>query len=232
MADQYEKYKLPKRWGLKDYTNMMESLLPEGVIWFFDRFLLGKVIQDVISGVEWQDTYDSPQVVQDVIEEGLAEGHVLRRILSCFAGELERVEVDAWNLVNQTDPGVAEELLPDWERVLGLPEACYQDVELTVEERQIQAHLKLFQRNQTPTAQYLEDYAESLGFDITVVEIPSGTAPRIMGVARMGVERMGGRGGFSIVEITINSGTGDNEFIKCVINQMKPAHVIITWVEP
>ena len=232
MTAEFDIFKLKQRWDTLDYTAMLERLLPDGIIWIFDRFVLGAIIQDVISGLSWQDSYASPQEVQDVIEAGLADGHVLRRLLSCFGSELERLEGDAWHLVNITDPGIAEDELEDWERVLGLPESCFKDEPLTLEERQTQAHAKLFDLFKTTNEQFYIDYAATLGFDITIVQIPIGTSPRIMGIARMGVERMGGRGGYSILEITINSGTSDNELLKCAINKVKQAHVVIIWVEP
>ena len=126
---------------------------------------------------------------------------------------------------------VAIELLEDWERVLGLPEPCYGDMTLTVEERQCLAHAKLFDTSKTANAQFYIDYADSLGFVITVEEIPESSAPRIMGVAIMGVEPMGGSGGNSILRITIVSGDSDNDLLICSINKVKPAHVTIDWVE-
>lgn len=233
MAVEFDIFKLPQKWFALDYTEMFVSLLPDGLIWVFDKWMLGTVVQDVLGSgdTSWQDDFTSLEEVQDIILGEGGEGNVLRRILSCFGSELERLESSAWALINQTDPGVAVELLEPWERQLGLPEDCYNDIPLTTDERQRQAHAKLFDAFKTTTFQFYEDYAATLGFDVTVEEIPESSQPRIMGVAIMGVEPMGGYGGNSVLQITINSGTSDNELLKCALEKVKQAHVVIRWVE-
>jgi len=202
MTTEYDKFKLPQRWNGDAYTKQLLGLLPKGMAWVFDKFLLYSIIQDVISGDTWQDTYTSAEEVQDAIRTH-ATGHLLTRLLSCFAAEMANVESEAWRLINQTDPGVATDTLEDWERVLGLPEDCFADEVLTVEERQRQAHTKLFARYEVTDLDFYLSYAAELGFSISLVQIPIEHSPRIMGVARMSVERMGGRGGFSILQVTI-----------------------------
>ncbi len=231
MVDEYNIFKLLPRWDGAAYTNQLLGLLPKGLAWVFDKFLIDAVVQDVLSGDGWQDTYTSADEVQDVIR-GQSSGHLLARLLSCFGAEMAYAESEAWRLINQTDPGVATDTLEDWERVLGLPEDCFADQVLTEEERQRQAHTKLFAEYEVTDLDFYLDYATELGFDITIVQIPIEYSPRIMGVARMSVERMGGRGGFSILEITINSGTSDNAFLKCAFSKAKQAHVIIIYIEP
>ena len=233
MAIEFEKFKLPQKYFEDDYLKMIRSLLPKGFLWVFERVSFSGIIQDVISHTnEWFDTVDAVREIQDTRSGGIAEGNLLTRLLQCFANELSRIEADAWRLLNETDPGVAVDLLEDWERVLGLPESCFVDRELTIDERQRQAHVKLFQAAQTATRQFYIDYAASLGFTITVETEDLSTAPRRMGVARMGFERMGGSSGDSIFQITIHpGGASDNDFLKCSLNKVKPAHTIITYIE-
>lgn len=216
-----------------DYTEALLDLMPPGLLWIWDRFFFATVVQDVIvNGDDWLDKIDATRTIQDSIGILFGQEGLLQRLLSCFATELKALESHALALLNQTDPGNAVELLDDWERVLGLPEICYNGLILTLEERQKVAHGKLFNTFKTTNAQFYVDYAEVLGYDITIDQNPYDFQPRIMGVARMGVERMGGRGGFSILRITINSGPSDNELLKCAFNRVKQAHVIIQWVEP
>ena len=231
MTAEYDVFKLSQRWNGDAYTNQLLGLLPKGLAWVFDKVLLYSIIRDVIAGDGWQDTYTSVEEVHDAILTQ-ASGHLLTRLLSCFAEEMSRAESEAWRLINQTDPGVATDTLEDWERVLGLPEDCFSTAVLTEEERQRQAHAKLFAEYEVTDLNFYLDYATELGFGITIVQIPIEYAPRIMGVARMSVERMGGRGGFSILEVTINSGTSDNELLKCAFSKAKQAHVIIVYIEP
>lgn len=51
-------------------------------------------------------------------------GSVLGRLLSAPAAELARVEGRAGALLDEADPRVAADLLPDWERAAGLPDPC------------------------------------------------------------------------------------------------------------
>lgn len=234
MAIEFNIFKLPQRWFTIDYTSMFMSLVPDGFAWIFERYLLGTVIQDIISdgGTSWQDTTDSLEDIQDAILSHGASGNVLRRFLSCFASELERIEASLWSAINQTDPGVAVEMLPEWEDQLGLPESCYASLEITQAERQRAAHSKLFDTGTEANAQFYIDYASTLGFVITVEEIPTSTSPRIMGVAIMGVEPMGGYSGNSIIRITVISGTSDTDILVCALERLKPAHVTIDWILP
>lgn len=48
----------------------------------------------------------------------------LRDLLDALAQEFARVESAALNLFDELDPRTTLQLLPDWERVLGLPDDC------------------------------------------------------------------------------------------------------------
>lgn len=233
MAQEFEKYKFTQSWYTKDYTELLIGLLPDGIIWIFDRFIFGSFLQDVINGPELQDKISATDTIQDSISSGDNEGNLLYRLLSCYATEFRRLEECAINLINQSDPGVATTLLTEWERVLGLPETCFQSIDFTEEERQRIAHTKLFETAKTTNEQFYIDLADSLGFGITIEEIPYTYAPRIMGLARMGVTepRMGDRGGYSIMRVTVNSGDSDLLLLQCVFNSVKQAHVIIDWID-
>lgn len=231
MASSYEKYKLPQRWFSDDYLSMLKGLLPKGIIWD-DRFWsIGTIIQDVISHpIVWQDTTSSSDIKQDSLDGGGGLGDMLMRLLSCFANELSRIESDAWTIVNITDPGVAEEgSLTSWERVLGLPGDCYSGESLTTEERQVNAHTKLFSIGQITTLAWYEEVAAALGFTtFTIEEYPIESTPRIFGIAQFGVQKFGGRGGYSILNITELAGDGNEKVLKCIFYKFKQAHVVIT----
>jgi uncharacterized protein YmfQ (DUF2313 family) len=85
--------------------------------------------------------------------------------------------------------------------------------------------------SQTTNKQFYLDVAESLGYDITVEENIVDLNARIIGVARMNVEHMGGRSGNSRFQITINSGVLDNEILKCILEKVTQAHAVIYWIE-
>lgn len=235
MTNEYEQNKLTQRWFSNDYLLMLKGLLPKGIIWD-DRFWsVGRVIQDVTShSTVWQDVTSSSEVKQDVTNSGGGLGDMLMRLLYCAATELARLEADAWTVVNQTDPGVSEgDFLKSWERVLGLPGDCYSGETLTTEERQVNAHTKLFSMGRITTLAWYEEVAAALGFTtFTIEEYPVETSPRIFGLATtvFGEDgpRFGGVGGYSILNITALAGPGNEKVLKCIFYKFKQAHVEIT----
>lgn len=54
----------------------------------------------------------------------LEQGDDWERLLAALGGEMVRVEASAERLLEEADPRTTVELLPDWERVAGLPDAC------------------------------------------------------------------------------------------------------------
>lgn len=230
MAEEFEQFKLVQRWFEGAYTTQLKTLLPKGMAWVFNRAIFTSVIQDVVVGEVLQDTTDSVNVIQDVTTSA-ASGDLLTRLLSCFASELARLEAEGWRLVNETDPGVATDTLEDWEKLLGLPEKCFNAQQLSIAERQRQAHAKLYDTFKITNETFYIEYALSLGFVITIESMPVSTSPRRMGVARMGVQRMGGSGGWSIMEVTVVEGLSDIGLLQCAFDKVKQAHVIIVWKE-
>ena len=231
MAAIYDKYKFPVLHDEREYTNMLAGLLPKGVIWGIGRLQYALEWVDTIwSSNEKTDTISATDEYQDVIN-GSWSGGTLALLLSCFGSELARIESDAWDVLNSTDPGVTtDSVLADWERNLGTLNDL-SGTNPTVEERQIAAHSKLFGEFITTTEQAYIDYAATLGYTITIDQVPEGYQPRIMGVARMGYERMGGLGGYSIMQITVTAGDGTMEFFEDKMNKFKPAHAYIVYVD-
>jgi uncharacterized protein YmfQ (DUF2313 family) len=56
--------------------------------------------------------------------ENWREDETLLGLLRGLSHEAARVELRVWNLLEESDPRTTLELLPDWERVYGLPEPC------------------------------------------------------------------------------------------------------------
>jgi uncharacterized protein YmfQ (DUF2313 family) len=71
------------------------------------------------------------------------EDSPLTRLLTGIAQEAARVDARAGDLLTEADPRTATELLPDWERVLGLPDDCNKRVALTVPQRRLLAAQRL-----------------------------------------------------------------------------------------
>ncbi|UHG95291.1 YmfQ family protein [Pseudomonas sp. 7-41] len=51
----------------------------------------------------------------------------LEKILLGVSQELARIDVRAFDLINEMDPLGVNELVPEWERVMGLPDPCMGD---------------------------------------------------------------------------------------------------------
>lgn len=93
----------------------------------------------------------------------------LTQLLAAVAERLDSVHERALDLADELDPRTTLEMLKDWERVAGLPDACMADVADTINERQAILHAKITGRG-GQSRQYFIDLAERLGYAITITE--------------------------------------------------------------
>jgi len=216
-----------------DYTEALCRLLPKGILYRLEKLFLSYIVQDsIVSDTTYYDSIESDDTFYDSILSGDSEGDLFKRLLSCFASRLVELEGIAISYLNDTDPiNCSGDHLTDFLRVLGIPNECMSQLELTESDLQKIAHVKFLFGAQTTNKQFYLDVAESLGYDITVEENIVDLNARIMGIARMNVERMGGRSGNSRFQITINSGILDNEILKCILEKATQAHAVIYWIE-
>lgn len=92
----------------------------------------------------------------------------IARLLLAVADELARVDGRAEALVREWDPRTALETLPDWERVLGLPNPCVTEAQ-TVEARRAAVTAKLTKLG-GQSRQFFIELAAALGYAITITE--------------------------------------------------------------
>ncbi len=65
----------------------------------------------------------------------------LEKILLAMAKEMARMDARAFDVINEMDPAGVSELVPDWEKVMGLPDPClgespaFEDRRLAVRQR-------------------------------------------------------------------------------------------------
>ena len=209
-----------------DYLSMFKSLLPRGPIWGFYLRVESTVLQDSATITdEIQDDALAVEEIQDSIDfgESLATTK-FGDLLSCFASECARFEQRYWKLVQESVPGLADELLTEWQKQLAILPGIKSPQDI-----QKECHAKVTNEHLTTTTQYFIDYAATMGFEIT---ISSGYAvPRRRGVARMGNNqpRMGGTSQYSIWHITVVSGTGSLEQLQETFQRIKQAHKVIVW---
>lgn len=100
-------------------------------------------------------------------------------VFEAIAGEFVRIRQRARDLVIESDPGTATELLPDWETTLALPDECTPEGSDEIERRR-QARQKLAAVG-GQSAEYFEGVVEAFGFEATVDDFDSFVAGSFAG---------------------------------------------------
>jgi uncharacterized protein YmfQ (DUF2313 family) len=91
-------------------------------------------------------------------------GTTLHNVMTALAGVLARwADRVAVFLLTEAFPPISYHLLPDWERVLGLPEPCFPAAQ-TLEERRLQVREKLARRPGGQSRAYFIDLARRLKY--------------------------------------------------------------------
>lgn len=148
---------------------------------------------------------------------------VLGALTNALGEEPARVEARRVDLLREADPGQADELLSDWERVAGIPDECT-PLAGTVAERQDALVAKLSSLpSQTPDA--LISAALALGYSITVTEYE----PMQCGVAVCG-EEVAGLSAAHGFTVTVAGEVGPVVELECAIERIKPAHSPVGFV--
>ncbi|UVL85179.1 YmfQ family protein [Pseudomonas sp. B21-028] len=110
----------------------------------------------------------------------------LEQVLGDIAEELARLDARAADLLHEMDPAGVSELVPDWERVMNLPDPCLGATPL-YDDRRLAVRRRLLAVGNQAIAYYVE-IARSQGYpNATVTELK---APR-MGRARFGEAHFG-----------------------------------------
>lgn len=164
------------------------------------------------------------------------------RLLAGLATSRARVDVRAGELLRETDPRTAAELLDLWEEALGLPDPCLPAVTTATERRAIVLARIVGSGGATPAQ--IRAVAEALGVPVTVHE-RAGTG-FACGVGRCGDAVGDGvedlvwevRGPASAVRgfACGSARCGDplqtvgNELLECVVRRLTPAHTGVLFV--
>ncbi|WP_370236650.1 YmfQ family protein [Brevundimonas sp.] len=93
---------------------------------------------------------------------------VLTQVLASLAAEFARLDARAEQLLDELHPRTTLEMMTDWERVLGLPDACT-PVLGTLAERRAAIIQKLASMGGQTPAFYIA-LAANLGFEIEIIE--------------------------------------------------------------
>ncbi len=227
-----------------DYHKALLKLLPKGMLWPKNQDKI-KSVATVTDTTDAEDIFidstDSEDIYIDSalsVSEGTAFSF-LDCIFGALAFELSRLEGRAFNLFKEAVPGLSTEMLEDWETTLGLPEYGISTAGLTEEQRQQIAQAKFYSDyNLGLSKQFYIDYAQTLGFAITIDDSGDLSKPFLVACTGDDVYDIGSRVGDRLndsaqvanVVMTITSGPEDDSVLKKIFEIIKPAHVIITWV--
>ncbi|UUQ66323.1 YmfQ family protein [Pseudomonas fuscovaginae UPB0736] len=163
----------------------------------------------------------------------------IQQVLLGIAQELARVDARAVDLLNEVDPVTVSELVPDWERVMNLPDPCLGPKPL-FDDRRLAVRRRLLAVGDQSIGYFL-DIARSQGYpNATITEQQT---PR-MGRARFGRARFGtwtaqfmwtlNTGGRLLLGRRFGAsywgerfGANPGSALECLIHRTAPAHTLV-----
>jgi uncharacterized protein YmfQ (DUF2313 family) len=163
-------------------------------------------------------------------------GTTIDALLDGMAQELARIDARADELTVEVNPLTTNELLPDWERVAGLPDNCAAELADTVQGRR-QALVAKLTGTGGQSRQYFIDVAAALGYTITITEFDLFHVGDPVGLPLYGDDWQFAwqvnAPATTIVDFRVGESTvGEplrswgNDDLECKINQLKPAHTV------
>jgi len=164
---------------------------------------------------------------------------VLTRVLGAFAVTYARTGNRGVALVTDAFPATTQELLPEWEATLGLPDPCSGPLP-TVQQRRAAVVERLTSRG-GQSVPYFVGVAARLGYAVTITEYVPSTAGRMRAGQRLhGKEwahawRMNApvvpvtrfRAGLSVAGERLSS--FGNKPLECTIGRYAPAHTVVAF---
>lgn len=153
-------------------------------------------------------------------------GGPLAAVLRAIAEELAHVHQRGLDLIEEMDPRTTTELLPEWERALGLPDPCVADPSaLSLQARRESVHARYTALGgQTPA--YFEALADALGVPVTITEY----RPPLAGVAICGEDDCGDSEHVRFVwRVALSQSLENAAQVECMFERLKPAHTVIYW---
>ena len=160
---------------------------------------------------------------------------------NAMAGTWYRNSVAAVNLLNDSPPFSLNQMLPDWEMTLGLPDDCA-PANQSIQQR-VQAVIAKFSSNGGQSVNYFISLAEAMGYtDVTITE----NAPARCGITTCGEPCAGSEGWYFLWELNAPnipviyaacgiSHCGDPLYslqaseLECTIERYAPAHTVVLF---
>jgi uncharacterized protein YmfQ (DUF2313 family) len=134
-----------------------------------------------------------------------------------------RLNQRAIDVLRETFPCTTDELLPEWEASLGLPDPCTGELD-TIEARQAAVCAKFTARG-GQTAEYFIRVAAAAGYTITIATF----RPFYASEGRVGDRLFDEQWAF-VWEVTVHGGGAIPEELVCLLNTLGPAHTVIIFV--
>lgn len=162
---------------------------------------------------------------------------VLTRLLAGLAEELARVDRRAADLVIESDPRTATEMISSWERLAGLPDACTGPLDALAARRDA-VHARIISQGGQTSAFFIT-LAAALGYTVTITEFVSWTC---MSPCDRPLCDEPWRFAWRVnaPETTMREWTcmspcdeplrsWGNELLECVFRQFQPAHTVLQF---
>lgn len=178
--------------------------------------------------------------------EGLIEGLMPkgpawadRTLRDAWAVELARLDARIGRLVDEADPRTADELLADWERVLGLPDECMAELPLSLSERRRIAWQRLTELGGQSQAYFIDLAAQFGDPGVTISEFrPMNCNDDCNDALNSEADRFAWRVNFArpandVRPMNCNDDCTDAlqmyapSLAECPINERKPAHTTV-----
>lgn len=161
----------------------------------------------------------------------------LARLLAAFAEEFSRIDAQVEKLTIEADPRATSDMLPDWERVAGLPDACVGEP-ASISERRALLVSKLSNVG-GQSRQFFIDVAAQLGYEVTITEfrpyrVNSHVNDAVIGEAWLFVWQVNAAQNM-VRRFAVTSQVSDplagwgNEILECAISRLKPAHTHVKF---
>lgn len=173
---------------------------------------------------------DWTRTLLDLLPRGVVwprePGTVQEAFFQAIASEMVAIQTRDCALRVEAFPCLADELLPDWENMLGLPDECTEGAgawPLDVRQRYVCGKLAS-QGGQS--IDYYVELARRYGFDITIVE----HFPWRMGCTSLCDARPGGCGFWWQVYCPYVPTPPGAAVLECIIRRVAPAHTLVTFV--
>lgn len=164
-------------------------------------------------------------------------GSLWSRAVEPFAKELLRLETNALKMVNEGVPGLSEDLLPEWQKEFGLPEAW---VTGTVADNDMRMILQNRENVYcpSPTAAWFVSFFAEHGVGVSVDESPAYDEMFTTGgsidpdITRVG-SRLSSNGKYYYWTVTYGAGLSTlfKSFIKFHVLKFKPAETMVGFIE-